>query len=441
MDNNYDSLKKLFENLKNIGFWGRNFRWKQIKNMVIEAAGDLQRLQMNNENLIAENTQLGNSNSGFIKDLQLAKDDAIRKEMLSGQQVLKLQELEANYSGVNKNFTIAGTELTRSNDRIKELNSDNKSLKEKNEELSSKNTEFNLAEETRKQEHLTHSSNLLKIQERIEAERAQEIDDKHQAELLRYENLKRTWSNHEESTKQYIRSLCNKHTIQYIDKVPFKGIPDNTVQICGEYIIFDAKSPSGEDLDHFPDYIKEQTEKARKYAKEENVKKWIFFVVPSNTLEVLKTFVYPMADFEVFVITQDALEPILLSLKKIEEYEFAEILDPEDRDNICRVLGRFAHLSKRRIQIDTYFISQAMELAYKSESDLPKDILEKVMEFERADRLNPPQEKRSKAISIKDLEKSTDKLRTDMISKGILVQDDKISSGLNELPLYDNGSK
>ena len=236
--------------------------------------------------------------------------------------------------------------------------------------------------------------------------------------------------------RQAIKSICSKHTIEYVDKVAFKGEPDNTLKICDEFVVFDAKSPRGEDLNNFPTYIKEQAEKAKKYAKEENVKKWIFFVVPSNTLEVIKSFVHTMAEYDVFVVTLDSLEPIILSLKKIEDYDFAEQLNPEDRENICRVLGKFAHLSKRRIQIDTYFINQFMELAYKCESDLPSDILEKVIEFEKADKLNPPQEKRIKAISVAKLEKTTKKLRIDASTKGISIEDTKITEGLNKLPLY-----
>jgi hypothetical protein len=132
----------------------------------------------------------------------------------------------------------------------------------------------------------------------------------------------------------------------------------------------------------------------------------------------------------------DALEQIILSLKKIEEYEFAEQLSPEERDNICRVLGKFAHLTKRRIQIDSFFAKQFIELAYKSEADLPKDILEKVVEFERSEKLNPPQEKRVKAISTKELEKDLTKLNNEAFSKGIIIDDVKISNGLNELELY-----
>lgn len=87
--------------------------------------------------------------------------------------------------------------------------------------------------------------------------------------------------------------------------------------------------------------------------------------------------------------------------------------------------------------MDAYFISQFIELAYKCESDLPPDMHEKVIEFEKADKLNPPFEKRAKAISITELEKSTKKIRIDAASKGIVIQDDKISIGLNDLQLYN----
>ena len=75
------------------------------------------------------------------------------------------------------------------------------------------------------------------------------------------------------------------------------------------------------------------------------------------------------------------------------------------------MLGKFAHLSKRRVQIDTYFISQFMELAYKCENDLPADILEKAMS----------------------------KVRHDADSKGIAPEDQNLTTGLNNIPLYNPG--
>jgi hypothetical protein len=84
-----------------------------------------------------------------------------------------------------------------------------------------------------------------------------------------------------------------------------------------------------------------------------------------------------MADYNVYIVTLEALEPLILSLKKLEEYEFVEQLTPEERDNICRVIGKFAHMTKRRIQIDQFFGRQFLEILTKCESDLLVSFLRK----------------------------------------------------------------
>jgi hypothetical protein len=103
------------------------------------------------------------------------------------------------------------------------------------------------------------------------------------------------------------------------------------------------------------------------------------------------------------VVTHDCLEPIILALRKIEEYEFVDQLSPDDRDNICRIIGKFAHATKRRIQIDTYFFNEFIGLL-QSCSSLPDEIRQKVVNFEKAEKMNPPMEKRKKLIPISDLE-------------------------------------
>src|SRR5690606_16976663 len=161
--------------------------------------------------------------------------------------------------------------------------------------------------------------------------------------LRKFEELKMTWKTHEDTVQNTITDICNRYNIEYLDKekIPFKGKPDNTVKIAGEFIIFDAKSPQGDDLDNFPKYIKNQTEYIKKYIKEENVKKDIFLVVPSNTIHVINSYHHNMVDYRVYVVTVDSLEAIILNLQKIEAYEFVEQLSPEDRENICRIIGKF----------------------------------------------------------------------------------------------------
>jgi hypothetical protein len=233
-----------------------------------------------------------------------------------------------------------------------------------------------------------------------------------------------------------IKLLCQKHTLNYIEKAPFRGEPDNTLLICDEFVVFDAKSPAGEDLKNFPLYLRAQAEAARKYAKIEGVKKDVFLVIPTNTLHSVTQFVYNMADYDVYVVSVDVLEPLILALCKIEDYEFAEQLSPEERENICRIIGKFAHLSKRRIQIDTFFARQFIELAYKCENSLPADIHEKVLEFEKSEKLNPPQEKRAKAINTKELDAEHNKIETEVSAKGIVLPNDTLSGVLNAITLY-----
>jgi hypothetical protein len=233
-----------------------------------------------------------------------------------------------------------------------------------------------------------------------------------------------------------MKTICNRHGVEYLEAVPFKGKPDNTLKINDEYVIFDAKSPLNEDLNNFPIYIRNQAESVSKYMKEEGVRREIFLVVPTNTLEELEQFEFRLSDYTVYVISTEALEPVILALRKIEDYEFAESLSPEERENICRVIGKFVHLSKRRIQIDGFFAKQFFELVYRSEADLPKDILEKAVEFERNEKLNPPTDKRAKQISNRELEAEATKTLSDASQRGIYTEESHISKSLNKLPLY-----
>jgi hypothetical protein len=297
-------------------------------------------------------------------------------------------------------------------------------------------TQFQSLEEHRKNEYEKSMAALNQIQLKIQKDRELEVEIRNRTEIERLKRLKETWTTHEENVKGRIKAICNRHGIDYIDKVPFKGSPDNTIKIKDEFIIFDAKSPASDDLSNFPSYIKNQTDSISKYVKEEGVRRELFLVVPTNTLDALGQYEYKLPDYTVFIISIDSLEPIMLSLKKIEDYDFVDQLSPEERENICRVIGKFVHLSKRRIQIDGFFAKQFFELVYRSEADLPKDILDKVVEFEKSEKLNPPIEKRAKQINLKELELENDKINSEANQKGIVTHDSLLIKEINKLPLY-----
>lgn len=396
-----NTLKQLLNEVNSIGFWGRIFGWGRVKNLVAAALAEL-------EVMIDRASRFDST----LKELE--SDIAVAKTELRGKsdQIINLEKAKAPLEA----------ELPKLREELSKLRQENAVLK--NEE----------SQRIKERDHAV--SNLAKIQEKIQRDQDAFLAAQNEKELKRLENMKATWAKHQTGTAERLKSICQKHTIAYLDKVPFKGEPDNTVSICEEYIVFDAKSPATDDLTNFPTYLKSQAEKAIKYAKQEGVKKDIYFVVPSNTIEHLSQFVYPHADHDVYIISADALEPVLLSLQKIEEYEFAEELTPDQRANICRVIGRFAHLAKRRVQVDNYFATQTIELAYACENYLPEEIMNEVKEYEKAEKLNPPQEKRVKNIPVGEIEKDTQKVQREAEGRGVNIDAEAVSKKIDDTPLH-----
>jgi hypothetical protein len=291
------------------------------------------------------------------------------------------------------------------------------SVEQERNTLKSENIAYQKAEEGRQKEVTKSIESAITLQESLEAEKSRLNDERVQEKEDALEKMKLKWSDHEKDVQNYLQLICRNNVITYVSQEDFphpRNKPDSSIEIMDQLIVFDAKSPANDDLSNFPKYIKNQTENLKKYAKHENVKNDLFLVIPSNTLEVIDQFHYNIGDYNVFIITKDALEPIVLSLKKIEEYEFADKLSPEERDNVCRIIGKFAHTTKRRIQIDEFFAREFLDTLTKAGSQLPRDILENVIKFENAEKLNPPMEKRNKKIHTKDLKEQVDKLEKEM---------------------------
>jgi len=437
MDISIEYLRRLLEKLKTLSWWDRVFRWGRVKSMLVDANGDLQRITPSLDAVraaaIKAESQLEverNETRNLREALHQAKVEVSALRETSQRVMQEKEENQKKIAGLeekNESFMRRGLELKQQNENL-EL---------QNQQLRMEVTRYKTSEEQRRKEHDQSIDNLNKLTEGQRRREADDKNEKHRLEIERLERLKETWSLHEERVKARIKAICARHAVEYVEKVPFRGSPDNTLKIKDEYIVFDAKSPWGEDLSNFPSYLKNQVENAIKYVREEDVRKEVFLVVPTNTLETIEQFEYKLADYTVYIISLDALEPIILALKKIEEYEFADQLSPEERENICRVIGKFVHLSKRRIQIDGFFAKQFFELVYRSEADIPKEMLDKVMEFEKSEKLNPPIEKRSKQINTKELESETERLKSEANQKGILTQDTTLSRELNKLPLYN----
>ena len=441
MSTETEALKSFFEKIRSLNFFQRLFSWKRIRNALIDAAAALSKTDSDLQTLLANKNELSNQLSNYTKDVELLKEQKTRWEEAQKRHNEIISEKDNSITLLNNQLTAANTTCVNLKEQIHNLQNELAAIKQKIADLEPKLNDvkgecikLKQKEGTRVQEHSNAVASLNKISDQIQKERNEEKEERHTIELGKLASLKETWINHQSVVKTCIKNLCNKHTIEYVEKVPFRGEPDNCIKICDEYIILDAKSPGGGDASNFFNYLKTQADAAKKYATQENVKPDIFFVVPANTAEHIKQTAFHLGDYNVYVIFTDSLEPIILSLKKIESYEFAEQLSPEERENICRIMGKFAHLTKRRIQIDNFFARQFMEIVYKCESSLPEDILEEIAAFERSEKLNPPIEKRTKAINSKQLEIEITQLENDAVNKGIVIED--LSADLNKVKLY-----
>ncbi|MCB0279021.1 MAG: hypothetical protein KDD94_05945, partial [Calditrichaeota bacterium] len=388
-----DYLNIFFNKVKEIGFWERLFGWRSIKTLSYDAFQEFRALETQINQLKASVEQLERKNSDSIH---------------------KIDHLTEQRKDDESDLSDKRAELKILTEKINLLNEQNHQLKLKINQFENSITE-------KDNEYKKNITQITQLKHNLDDDRKRISEDRLKEQKEEFERMKEVWREHEDAVRQRIKMICQIHLVKYVDKVPFRGDPDNTIEICDEFIIFDAKSPANDDLNNFPKYIKAQTEAVNKYVEQERVKRDIYLVIPTNTYQVIEKVVYNMADYTVYVVTLDSLEPIILSLKKIEDYEFADQLSPDERDDICRVIGKFAHTAKRRIQIDQFFNNQFLELLLRCESDLPDDILKEVIEIEKAEKLNPPSEKRTKQILLRELTEKSKQLSNEALNQNIVI--------------------
>ncbi len=382
--------------IKELSFWQRLFSWGPLKSLSYEAYQEYKILE--------------ERFSTLTTSLDAYKERS--KSLEQAHQHAQEQLHEVKTSLIKYEAAIQG--------HLEKI----EALRNENSDLKQAVTTYRANEEKQKKDHDRAVERMLQAQQSFEQDAQRLHDDRLAEKEAHFAAMKKQWANHETSVEQFIRSLCDKHIIPYIKPVPFRGNPDNTIEICGEYVIFDAKCPANDNYENFSSYIKTQAEQAKKYAKQENVKRDIFLVIPASTADAISQWSYNMGDYNVYVITKDALEPIILSIKKIENYEFANQLSPEERENISRVIGKFAHTTKRRIQIDQFFAHQFLDLLRKCEMELPEDFVQQVVAFEKAEKLNPPTEKRAKQILVQELTEKHESTNAEVAQRNLEIPED-----------------
>ena len=336
---------------------------------------------------------------------------------------LKKNQFGSKISDLNREnemLKVRLEELGILKDEKKELDIKHQSLEEKLSDLEKINVglkkDLEQSRETKDEtvdKFAAHTNRLNDLEEK----RQQKLLDDKEFEL---NEKKIQWKQHENDVQNHIQIICKKNIIEYVSQEDFphpRNKPDCSIKILDQLIVFDAKSPLGDDTSKFMTYLKDQATNLKKYAKHGDVRKEFFLVVPTNTVSSIKDFRIDCGDYMVFIVTKDALEPIILSLKKIEDYEFADKLSPDERDDICRVIGTFAHAAKRRIQIDQWYNEIVINDIQKAGKILPKEFVRLVQQYDLAEKLNPPIEKRNKKIELSELKDNSEDFKKEMNTK------------------------
>ncbi len=239
-------------------------------------------------------------------------------------------------------------------DRFKNVESDLKAVSKERDSLQSTLTKLEARREQQEKEHARGLEKIDAAERALKEERTRVIREDEERMQQLNEERDRIWNDHENAVIATMIDLCKQPSLQFTSysntNLPddFDGSlkPDFLVEFLNQYVIFDAKASKAQSLQTYIDEaVKKTAEKVKKNAK---IYPHIFLVVPTEAISELKKLIYAKDEYYFYIISREALAPILASLKRISTYELAESLDPQKRENIINMLSELAtHISYR----------------------------------------------------------------------------------------------
>ncbi|HJJ98650.1 MAG TPA: hypothetical protein O0X23_00320 [Methanocorpusculum sp.] len=252
-------------------------------------------------------------------------------------------------------------------------------------------------------------------------------EEKKAAELAARQSMVEIFEGHHAHVGEVLTKVCSDLHLALKTKATYQGTaahPEFAVLVNSSYVFFNTVSPaSPEETTEFAGRVAAEVKKLFEAAKEEGVRGEAYLVVPSAVAAQLTEFVFASERCTVFVVTPEALEAVVRTLQKIEEYEFTRQITPFELDQICRFIGELSHMTKRKIVLDTYFSNEMLEILQKAEN-LPTDVAADVVGYENAARMNPPVERDVAVLTIPSLSAKVQKLEKAMLARAAVESED-----------------
>jgi len=279
------------------------------------------------------------------------------------------------------------------------------------------------AEEVRKQKEFEERIHKLSAAEKAledERQRIRREDEEEQANIL--EEQTRIWNDHEQMVLSRLREACQKPAIGFtlhdntgLPSLFTKLKPDAVIPFLGQYIVFDAKKSRS-----IRTYIPEQVKStARKYKDIPEIYPTVFFVVPADEIQELKTMSFVEEGFSFYIIPSESIEPILAGLRKISEYDTIAEFDPQDRETIVNLIANYDRHISLQNAANILFTKESIGLMNSKEGlhpEIRKEITNR-KECMRTKKLNEAELKKI-SESMGEQERQADELLTPRVAIG-----------------------
>jgi hypothetical protein len=257
-------------------------------------------------------------------------------------------------------------------DNYKNIEADLKILRQERDGLQRALQEFEANDKRKEKEFTDRLQKLDAAKEKLEEERARVIREDEERRAAELEARDRLWADHENAVIASLTDLCKQPQFSFTSftntNLPegFDGSlkPDFMIDFLGQYVIFDAKVSKAKSLQT---YINTQVkDTVTKVKDNDRIYKSIFLVVPASALSELKAHHYTIDGYQLFVVSPEALPPILAALKRITMYEFAEALDPQQRENIVQIVAELDFHINLRNAADLFLSNLGADLLEKA---------------------------------------------------------------------------
>lgn len=254
----------------------------------------------------------------------------------SGDPALEIEKSEKNkLAGQNKQMFAEQISMKE----------DIKSLTKERDLLAKSLAQYEAKKEQHDKQFARELQDLTNAKQKFEQEQQRVTREDEEKNTRTEAERDRIWAEHEQTVIDRITNLCKQPQYAFTcftntnlpEGFNVKPKPDCLIEFLDQYIVFDAKKSKSESLKAYIDRtIKDTVEKFKKQPK---IASTVFLVVPTEALGELKSHHFIHDGYTFYVVSTEALAPILASLKKITTYEFADQMDPQQRENIVQYIA------------------------------------------------------------------------------------------------------